>query len=108
MFCAGMKVAYGLLTIAALSAAAQGRHLMSERPSSALADRLSAIAKDNTLILTLGSCGYLKFADNWIAHVEALGISNWLMVAQDAAVLHYLTERRGALSCCTHAIHLTP
>ena len=88
-----MKVAYSLFIIAIMSVAAKGRHLMSEQPSSTLADRLSALARDNTVILTLASCGYLEFADIWIAHVEALGISNWLRVAQDAAALQYLTER---------------
>ena len=100
--CADMKVAYFLFTIAVVSVAANGRHLMSEQPSSTLANRLSALARDNTVILTLASCGYLEFADNWIAHVEALGISNWLTVAQDATALQYLTERQGAPSRNMH------
>ncbi len=29
------------------------------------------------------SCGYLELAVNWITHVEALGISNWLTIAED-------------------------
>ena len=93
VFCAGMKVACALLTIAVLSAAAKGRLLLSDQPSSTLAHRLAALAKDKTVILTLASCGYLDFADNWIAHMEALGISNWLTVAQDTAALQYLTDK---------------
>ncbi len=88
-----MKIAYALITIVVMSAAAEGRHLMSEQPSSALAQRLAALARDNTVVLTLASCGYLEFADNWVAHMEALGISNWLTVAQDATALQYLSER---------------
>ena len=89
-----MKAAYAVLTIVVMSAAARGRHLMSEQPSGALAKCLAVLARDNTVVLTLASCGYLDFADNWIAHVEALGISNWLTVAQDAAALQYLSERQ--------------
>ena len=78
----------------ALMHTAMGRHLMSEQPSSALADRLAAFAKDNTVIVTQVSCGYLDFADNWIASVESLDISNWLAVAQDQAALDYLSTRQ--------------
>ena len=73
---------------------ARGRHLMSEQPSSALADRLAALAKDKTVIVTQVSCGYLEFADNWIASVKSLDISNWLAVAQDQAALDYLSARQ--------------
>ena len=70
------------------------RHLMSEQPSSALADRLAALAKDKTVIVTQVSCGYLEFADNWIVSVNSLDISNWLAVAQDQAALDYLSARQ--------------
>ena len=70
------------------------RHLMSEQPSNALADHLAALAKDKTVIVTQVSCGYLEFADNWIASVESLDISNWLAVAQDQAALEYLSARQ--------------
>ena len=90
-----MKVAYAMMAIFVMSAAAKGRHLMFEQPSSTLAKHMAALARDNAVVLTSASCGYLEFADNWIAHVEALGISNWLTVAQDAATLQYLSERQG-------------
>ena len=102
MFCAGMKAAYAVLAIVVMSAAVKGRHLMSEQPSSTLAKRLAALARDNTVVLTLASCGYLDFADNWIAHMEALGISNWLTVAQDAAALQYLSERQALSNSCVY------
>ncbi|CAL5221951.1 g4228 [Coccomyxa viridis] len=88
-----MKVAYAIIGIFVMSAAAKGRHLMFEHPSGTLAKHMAALARDNAVVLTSASCGYLEFADNWIAHVEALGISNWLTVAQDAATLQYLSER---------------
>ncbi|CAL5224088.1 g6714 [Coccomyxa viridis] len=102
-----MKAAYAVLTIVVMSAAARGRHLMSEQPSGALAKRLAVLARDNTVVLTLASCGYLDFADNWITHVEALGISNWLTVAQDAAALQYLSERQ-AQSASMYPGHVLP
>ena len=82
-----------LLTIGLLQTT-MARHLMSEQPSSALADRLAALAKDKTVIVTQVSCGYLEFADNWITSVDALDISNWLAVAQDQAALDYLSARQ--------------
>ena len=84
---------FALIAIALLHTAS-GRHLMSEQPSSALADRLAALAKDKTVIVTQISCGYLEFADNWIASVDSLDISNWLAVAQDQAALDYLSARQ--------------
>ncbi|CAK0732131.1 hypothetical protein CVIRNUC_000089 [Coccomyxa viridis] len=87
-----MAVVCALLTIGLLQTT-MARHLMSEQPSSALADRLAALAKDKTVIVTQVSCGYLEFADNWITSVDALDISNWLAVAQDQAALDYLSAR---------------
>ena len=84
---------YALIAIALLHTA-RGRHLMSEQPSSALADHLAALAKDKTVIVTQVSCGYLEFADNWIASVNSLDISNWIAVAQDQAALDYLSARQ--------------
>ena len=91
---AGMKMACALLTFAMLGASTTGRHLMSERPSMALSDALAALAKDKTIIVSQASCGYLDFADNWVAHLGELGIDNWLIIAQDTAALEYLTQRQ--------------
>lgn len=91
---AGMALLCAFLTFVLLSAAAKGRHLMFEQPSSGLAERLPALAKDNAIILTQVSCGYLEFADNWAVHMDALEIENWLMVAEDTTALQYLSERQ--------------
>ena len=82
------------LAAIALLHTTMARHLMSEQPSSALADHLAALAKDKTVIVTQVSCGYLQFADNWIASVTSLEISNWVAVAQDQAALDYLSARQ--------------
>ena len=34
-------------------------------------------------VILQASCGYLELAVNWITHVEALGITNWLTIAED-------------------------
>ena len=106
---AGMALLCALLTFVLLSAAAKGRHLMFDQPSSRLAERLPALAKDNTVILTQVSCGYLEFADNWAIHMELLDIDNWLMVAEDIMALQYLSERQGPVLCScrqhNHCLH---
>ena len=94
MLLSGMKIACALLTFAMLGAPTNGRHLMSERPSSALSERLAALAKDKAIIVSQATCGYLDFADNWVAHLGELDIDNWLIVAQDTAALEYLTQRQ--------------
>jgi hypothetical protein len=91
---AGMALLCALVTFVLLSAAAEGRHPMFDQPSSSFAERLPTLAKDNTVILTQASCGYLEFADNWAFHMDVLGIDNWLMVAEDTSALQYLSERR--------------
>jgi len=58
-----------------------------------LMERLAVMAVDNKVILTQTSCGYLEFAVNWIYHVEALGITNWLTVCEDLAALNFLEDR---------------
>lgn len=66
---------------------------MATRPVSGLGDRLGSVAREGTIILTQASCGYLELADNWISHAEALGVSNWVTVAQDTTAFAYLTEK---------------
>lgn len=51
------------------------------------------MAVDNKVILTQTSCGYLEFAVNWITHVEALGIKNWLTIAEDETAMRFIEER---------------
>lgn len=48
------------------------------------------IAVDNTVILAQASCGYLDFAENWMIHIQALNISNYLVIADDDAAFAYL------------------
>lgn len=60
---------------------------------SLLQERVAAVAVDNKVILTQTSCGYLEFAVNWITHVEALGLTNWLTIAEDETALKFLEER---------------
>ena len=67
--------------------------LYDEQPT--LQSRLSALAVNNTIILTQTSCGYLEFAINWILHAEALGVTNWITIAEDDESLRYLNERCG-------------
>lgn len=69
-----------------------GRRLCGQG-SPLLQERVTAVAVDNKVILTQTSCGYLEFAVNWITHVEALGITNWLTIAEDETALKFLEER---------------
>ncbi|CAL8465666.1 g5202 [Coccomyxa elongata] len=44
-------------------------------------------------VILQASCGYLELAVNWITHVEALGITNWLTIAEDETALRFLEAR---------------
>ena len=94
VFCAGMmsKLSY-FIAIICLCTAAHARRLTAEQSALDLEQRFAAVAKDNTVILTQTSCGYLEFAVNWITHAEALGITNWLTIAEDELALNYLNTR---------------
>ena len=77
----------------AIGAAASARHLTADQNPLSLAQTFEAVAVDNTVILTQTSCGYLEFAVNWITHAEALGITNWLTIAEDQVALDYINSR---------------
>lgn len=82
------------LMVLSISAAVHGRRLTAEQTSIPdLAQSFAAVATDNTVILTQTSCGYLEFAVNWITHVEALGVRNWLTICEDQMALDYLNTR---------------
>ena len=97
-----IKAIVCLLTIVAISTAVQARRLTAEQTSLDLEQRFKSVASDNTVILTQTSCGYLEFAVNWISHAEALGITNWLTIAEDEMALNYINTR-----CLSdpHALH---
>lgn len=82
-----------LLVLVLLGATAHARHLTAELNSLSLAQRIEAVATENTVILTQTSCGYLEFAVNWITHAEALGITNWLTICEDEVAFNYLNSR---------------
>lgn len=50
-------------------------------------------AKDNTIILVQASCGYLDFAANWLIHIELLGVTNYVVIANDKVTLEYLDRK---------------
>ena len=54
---------------------------------------VKAAADDDTVILTQTSCGYLKFAANWVLHMQQLGKSNWLVIVEDQHSLMYIEDR---------------
>ncbi len=51
------------------------------------------MAVDQAVVLTQASCGYLDFAENWILHVEDLGIKNYLTIVDDEGSFEYLNAR---------------
>lgn len=92
--CAGMmsKLTY-FVALICICTTVHARRLTAEQSALDLEQRFAAVAKDNTVILTQTSCGYLEFAVNWITHAEALGITNWLTIAEDELALNYLNTR---------------
>ncbi|BDA50156.1 probable UDP-D-xylose:L-fucose alpha-1,3-D-xylosyltransferase [Coccomyxa sp. Obi] len=88
------KATVGLMTLLLLFlATTDGRPVNSGVESPLLQDKVAAVAVDNKVILTQTSCGYLEFAVNWITHMEALGIKNWLTIAEDETAMRFLEER---------------
>ena len=51
---------------------------------------LERIAKNKTIVMISANCGYVHMAQNWIIHMRRLGITNFLVVAQDEYVYHVL------------------
>lgn len=67
--------------------------LLCAQEPSLLERHLARVAVDQEIILTQISCGYLKFALNWIAYIDGLGITNWLTIAEDQAALIFLEKK---------------
>ena len=86
------RLAY-VFAIIGICTAVHARRLTAEQSSLELEQRFASVATDNTVILTQTSCGYLEFAVNWITHAEALGITNWLTIAEDDMALNDLNTR---------------
>ena len=43
-----------------------------------------------TIIVSLTNCGYLEFTENWLARMAALGVDNYLLVAEDEVCIPLL------------------
>ncbi|SPQ98680.1 unnamed protein product (mitochondrion) [Plasmodiophora brassicae] len=46
-------------------------------------DLLSRVAIAKRLVVAAVNCGYLDFVDNWLASIQALGITNYILIALD-------------------------
>jgi len=44
---------------------------------------LKSIAINNTIAISIVNCGYLAFVDNWIWHAQNIGLTNYLLIADD-------------------------
>ena len=66
-----------------------------EQPSwnESLQVMVARLAVSDTVVLSQASCGYLQFADNWAAHLTRIGVSNFVIVADDQVALDYLGGR---------------
>jgi len=50
-------------------------------PPTQFLDRL--VDEKHRLVITFVNCGYIKFADNWVVHLEKLGVTNYVLVPLD-------------------------
>ena len=48
---------------------------------------MASVAQDNLVMVTWANFHYLDFVHNWIEHVRALGINNYLVGAMDDKIL---------------------
>ena len=63
-------------------------------PDGALtASFVRGVAKDNLVMVTWANFHYLDFVENWVAHLRALGVSNFVVGAMDNKMLKALQER---------------
>ena len=53
-------------------------------------DILRNVAVNNTIIMISANCGYVNMAQNWILHVTKLGITNFIVIAQDETAFDVL------------------
>ncbi|KAK3287013.1 hypothetical protein CYMTET_5451 [Cymbomonas tetramitiformis] len=65
----------------------------SEEPYALQRQRVSDLAVNNTIVVTISNYGYLKWLRHWHAHIELLGISNWVIVSLDPKLHAHLEER---------------
>jgi rhamnogalacturonan II specific xylosyltransferase len=47
-------------------------------------------AVNNVVILSQTNCGFLPLTENWLRHISLLGITNFLLIAEDAISFEYL------------------
>jgi hypothetical protein len=47
------------------------------------AQLLLDVAVNNSIVLAIANCGWLDFADNWMASLAAHSVTNFLLVAED-------------------------
>ena len=97
----------GLLLLVLIGGTAHARHLTAESALPSLLQLVEVTAKNNTIILTQSSSGYLAFAVNWITHAEALGITNWLTICEDDVAFNYLNSRWASSLCALLLILVT-
>ena len=57
-----------------------------------LQDELATLADNRLLFVTQTSCAYLEFSQNWIHHLKALQINNWLVVTSDDIAYSWLSS----------------
>ena len=92
-----MAYSYSLLLLQALLlvSAANARDVarILSSPQTTLASRLTRLAAKRNIIITQASCGYLQFADNWVAHIQLVGLHNFLIIAEDQTAQFYLEDR---------------
>jgi len=50
-------------------------------PPTQILDRI--VDEERRMVITFVNCGYIKFADNWVVHLEKLGITNYALVPLD-------------------------
>ena len=77
----------------ALVAGARDAACTTSSPHTAFESAVSRRAVNGTVVITQASCQFLQFADNWVAHVQLLGLHNFLVIAEDEVAENYLSER---------------
>ena len=87
-----MHIAYAAVLMLVSQWVSGGSVDMDARRMLTLRQHVQAVAEDNTIIISQSLCTYLEFAENWIFHVERLGIHNYLIIAEDEATLEHMNK----------------
>ncbi|GMH44240.1 hypothetical protein BSKO_12174 [Bryopsis sp. KO-2023] len=66
--------------------------------------KMQALATNNYIMVTFANYNFLDFAENWVSHIQGLGITAYVVMAMDDAILKALVPQ--GINAFTTGTHL--